>query len=329
MKYTIAISALAGLVFAACATEPATATSSTTSPLTTSDTDVAPECVGILGYVNWAGGDELSAYLPAGVANALIARRAVQPFASIADISSISGIAQARLAQITQRALVLDFIDQECAGVYEELAVSHDDRAAILAYVNTVSQDALVPVLRSEAEATAAALIAARPFTTLQQLVDIDGIGISSFRSIRDAAIDGPFDLLVDRVNAAASGATISTAFSWFGLVFEEPGRPRSITCFGISPDIVNQVFGTIRPTLADGAEVLAQVTSAVSTADRFHAVGDATAGLSDLSAQVTGQTFFGCYLRYAPDPWSGIDRAFFVNTATGYRVFTEIRWSE
>jgi hypothetical protein len=60
---------------------------------------------------------------------------------------------------------------------------------------------------------------------------------------------------------------------------------------------------------------VLTQVSSSVSYANRFGDLGDATAGLV---RQVTGASFFGCYLGYPPDPWSGIDRAFFFNTATG-----------
>jgi hypothetical protein len=66
-----------------------------------------------------------------------------------------------------------------------------------------------------------------------------------------------------------------------------------------------------------------------VSFANRSGAVGDASEGLADLARQVAGQTFFGCHLRFAPDPFSGITRDFFVNTKTGYRVFTEVEFSE
>jgi hypothetical protein len=122
---------------------------------------------------------------------------------------------------------------------------------------------------------------------------------------------------------------TITLNFDWFTVLFEEPGQPAHLECFGVDEDLVHEVSGAIRPTLADGQEVVAQLTSSVGYANRFGGIGDATAGLADLGRQVNGQRFFGCYLRFHPDPWSGIDRAFFVNTTTGYRVFTETRWSE
>jgi DNA uptake protein ComE-like DNA-binding protein len=317
--------ALTSIVFAGCAAEPAATerTGTGVSALTTADTDVAPECVGILTYVNIASLPDLDSVLPSNVASAIVARRAVRPFTSIADLSSVPGIAQGVLAQIVHHTRQIEFIGEECAGVFEELTVSAEDAEAILAYANTASSAELVDVVRAEFDATTAALIAARPITSLQELADISGVGISTFRSLRDAAIDGPFDLLVDRVNAADRTPRLATAFNWLSVLFQEPGHPRSIECFGISPDIVGRVSGSIRPNLADGVEVLAQVTGTVS---RF---SNTREGLADLEAQVAGQTFFGCYLRFSPDPWSGIDRAFFVNTRTGYRVFTETRWSE
>ncbi len=333
MKQLIRLCALVpGLVFGlGCMAEEATttATATATSALTTGDVDFAPECGGILGYANWASPAALDAYLPNTVANAIVQRRAVQPFTSIADLSSVPGIAQARLEQITSRAYTYDFIDAECAGVYEELAVSHDDRVAILAYVNTASASELESVVRFEPANVAAQLIARRPFTTLQYLIDTYGVGPATFRSLRDAAIDGPFDLLAKEVNAVHRDATISRSFDWFDVVIDQPGQQGSMECFGVDEGLVNSFGGVIRPNLATGSEVVAQVTDTVSFADRYGEVGDATAGLADLAAQTTGQTFFGCYIGFHPDPWSGVNRAFFVNTQTGYRVLTETSWSE
>lgn len=138
-----------------------------------------------------------------------------------------------------------------------------------------------------------------------------------------------PFEDLVKRVNAANTGVVMSTTFDWLTVLHEEPGQPTHIECFGIDEDIVAEVYGQIRPNLADGNEVLTEVTGAVSNANRYGTVGNTSAGLADLANKVNGQSFFGCYLRYAPDPWSGIVRAFYVNTQTGYRVFTATRWSE
>jgi DNA uptake protein ComE-like DNA-binding protein len=317
------------LALAGCAVEEPATSTVTGEVKTIDDTDLATECQGILGYINWAPYAELDYYLPVNLANAILARRAVRPFVDLADISSVSGIAQARLAQITGRAYTLDFIDADCSGVYEEIAVSHDDRAAILAYVNTASSAALEDVVRADKHTVVPAIIAARPFTSLQPLVDIPGIATSTFRALRDAAIVSPFDALANRVNAAHVDVTVRTDFDWFATLYEQPGYPTHLTCFGISASIINELGGALRPNLADGAEVLAEATNAISYANRYGGVGDATAGLAHLAAQVGGETFFGCYLNFAPDPWSGINRAFFVNTVTGYRVFTEIRWSE
>lgn len=326
---------LAGLAATACVTDPedasapAPATSTTTSALTTDDLDYAQECTGILTYAENASFNELHSYLPINVVNALIARRAQGPFHSIAEISAVPGIAQARLAQIGQRANQLDYTDVGCLGVFEELAVSYEDAASIVGYVNVASAATLASVVRFDPDQTVAQLLARRPFTTLQEVVDTYGIGPATLRSLRNAANDGPLDRLIAQVNNAQRDVTITLNFDWFSVLFQQPGRPAHIECFGVDAGLVHEVFGSIRPALAGGQEVVDQVTASVGYANRFGGLGDATAGLADLSRQVTGQSFFGCYLRFHPDPWSGIDRAFFVNTQTGYRVFTETRWSE
>lgn len=334
MKQLIRLCALVpGLVFGlGCMAEeaplPAPETGTASSALTTGDVDFAPECSGIIAYINWASPQSLDAYLPNNVAAAIVQRRAVHPFVSIADISSVSGIAQARLEQITSRAYTYDFIDAECAGVYEELAVSHDDREAILAYVNTASASELTQVVRFEPDNVVPLLIAGRPFTTLQALVDVYGVGPVTFRSIRDAAIDGPFDLLAKKVNSVHRDAALSTSFDWFDVLVDQPGQ-HSMECFGVDPGLVSDFGGVLRPNLATGSEVVAEVTNTVSFADRYDEVGSAAAGLADLTALTAGQTFFGCYIGFAPDPWSHVSRAFFVNTQTGYRVLSETSWSE
>lgn len=317
------------LALAGCAIDEPTTSTATGAVKTIDDTDIATECQGILSYINWASYAELDYYLPVNLANAILARRAVRPFVDLADLSSVSGIAQARLAQITGRAYTLDFIDADCAGVYEEIAVSYDDRAALLAYVNTASSAALEDVVRADKHTVVPAIIAARPFSSLQPLVDIEGIGTSTFRALRDASIVSPFDALAIQIEDADLDVSIRTDFDWFETLYQQPGRRTRLTCFGISASLVTSLGGTVRPQLADGVEVLAEVNNAIDYADRFGGVGDTTAGLANLAAQVDGQTFFGCYLNYAPTPWNGINRAFFVNTVTGYRVLTELRWAE
>ena len=71
---------------------------------------------------------------------AIVARRTVTPFVDLADLSSVSGVAQARLVQIAGRARTLGFIGPSCLGVYEEHAVSTSDRDAMLTFVNGASE---------------------------------------------------------------------------------------------------------------------------------------------------------------------------------------------
>ena len=300
--------------------------------LTTGDTDVAAECAGILEYANQASFATLDAFLPVDVASAIVARRTLSPFVSIADLSSVTGVAQARLELIEDHARGDDFIDEDCAGVYEELAVSADDRGAILTFVNTASTARLTAALRFRPDVVGPQLVAARPFTTLQQLVDMYGIGPASFRAIRDAAIVGPFDILVAAVNALHNEVEIRTDFDPYAALFGEgtSGQLGGLTCFGMDPDAVTQASGTIRPNLADGPEVNTAVTNAVNYANRYNTLPIAPApGLADLAAQTANQTFYGCYGQYVPNPWCGFSLAFFVNTQTGYRVRIDSGWCE
>jgi DNA uptake protein ComE-like DNA-binding protein len=289
-RITTTWAVLAGLAASACAVDPAASsdptpasspTSTTSSTLTTDDVDYAEECTGILTYAENASFDELHSYLPINVVNALIARRAQGPFHSIAEISAVPGIAQARLALIGQHANQLDYTDVGCLGVFEELAVSYDDAAAIVGYANTASAAVLATVVRFDPDQTVAQLIARRPFTTLQEVVDTYGIGPATLRSLRNAAIDGPLDRLIAQVNNAHRDVTITLSFDWFSVLFEEPGQPAHIECFGMDEGLVHEVFGSIRPTLADGQEVANQITSSVGYANRFGGLGDATAGLA------------------------------------------------
>ena len=323
------ISALMALMIGACAMDPAPDTSTEDLASTIADTDLAPECAGILTYVNGAQLAELDGYLPSTVADAIILRRATRPFSDLADLSSVSGVAQARLDQITARARTLGFINATCAGVYEELAVSQSDQAAILAYANSATEAALWDVVRFEPDTVAPLLIARRPIASLQYLADTYGVGPSTFRSLRDAAVIDPFDELVIRVNAANAEASIKTAFNWYSVASDQPGQQGGMVCFGVPSDLVTSYGGQLRQNLADAAEVVAASTSAVQYADRYHHVGDATAGLAHLAAQAAGHLFFGCYIDFQPNPWCGYSRSFFVNKDTGARVLNETYWCE
>lgn len=325
-KYHFALAGLAAWV--GCATPTA---SIEQDILTTDDTDLAAECAGILDYANTAPQSALEAFLPAQTATAVVARRTQTPFVSIADLSSVSGIAQGRLEQITAAARTAGLIDATCAGVYDELSVSADDRAAILAFVNTATRERLKAALRFHPGTLSDALIAARPFATLEALAGFNGIGPVSFRALRNAAIDGPFDQLATAVNALPHHEVeILTDFDVYRAVSAVSARLTSLTCFGIDPEFVAEFGGEYRANLADSAEVTASVRGHVEFANRFHQLTiDPEPGLADLAALTAGGSFEGCYLSYAPDPWSGVNRAFFNNVDTGFRVLSELRWSE
>lgn len=324
---TISWSVFACLAAMGCADQ--LATSEVSSKVsTTDDTDLAADCAGVLDYVNQASFATLDAALPSNVAQGIVNRRAITPFVSIADLSSVSGIADARLRQIGEAARANGYIGAACAGVIQELAVSADDRTAMLSFINTASTEQVIDSLRSaQAEGIGASLVAARPFTSLEQLAAQRFMGPASFRGIRDAAVIGPFEQLAAAVNATPSEVLIRTGFEPIEAMFPPVYGRSSTVCFGMPSDLVAQAGGTMRPNLADGAEVLSNVTSAVNSAGTLPF--SSAPGLADLATQVAGQTFYGCEISYEPNPWCGLTRRFYINNVTGYRVFAESGWCE
>ena len=144
-----------------------------------------------------------------------------------------------------------------------------------------------------------------------------------------DAAVTDPFDELAIRVNNAHAEASIKTAFNWYSVASDQPGQQGGMVCFGVPADLVSSYGGQMRANLATASEVVAAATNTVHYADRYHRVGDATAGLAHLAAQAAGHLFFGCYIDFHPNPWCGYSRSFFVNKDTGARVLNETYWCE
>jgi hypothetical protein len=323
---------LSAVALAACAADP-TDLAATGQPLTAPDRDLAPECEGIVGYASTATVAELDAFLPATVAAAIVARRDQAPIATLADLLAVPGVGPARADAITSAARDAGFVGDTCAGILEELALSTDDDAALVAYANGAGDDELRAL--GIADRTIAALAAGRPFAAAPAVAAVRGVGVVTFRVLRDAAnaaaSPGPFDVLADAVNDAGADVVVRTRFDWEALLTEDrgDGRLTSATCFGIDEDLL--IPGTtVRPELATGAEVTEAITGAVRYADRSGGVGiDTAPGLAELAARTDGRSFAGCYLRYEPDPWSGINRQFFVDTAGTFQVFSELRWSE
>lgn len=304
------------------------------APLTGTDVDVAPECQGILTFVNVASYATLDAYLPSDVATNLVNRRASSAFVSLADVSSVRLVGPARLEQIEGGARAEGFIGSSCVGILDDLTISTDDAAAMVALVNTLSSTELHDIL-PYAWNGAVNLLNLRPFTSAEAISGTSGIGSVSFRNLRNAAtLSQPLENLISAVNALPqgnNGATMARHFDWYYIVMNAGYyRLNGMECFGIDSAILPNGT-TIRPTLANDAEVRANVSSVVSFANRNGQIPSSTVqgGLANLDARITGRSFKGCYIDYSDDPWSGNDLAFFVDTVSGFGVLTETYWSE
>jgi hypothetical protein len=304
------------------------------APLTETDVDVAPECQGILTFVNVASFETLDAYLPSDVASNLVGRRAASPFVSLADVSSVRLVGPARLEQIGGGARSEGFIGTSCVGIMDDLAISADDEAKMVALVNTLSSTELHDIL-PYAWNGATNLLNLRPFSSAQGIANTAGIGSVSFRNLRNAAtLSQPLEALISAVNALPQpdfGAKMARHFDWY-YTLKNQGRYRlnGLECFGIDPDILPN-GSVIRPNLANAAEVRAEVMSTVSYASRFGQLPSSivAAGLANLDERTAGRSFKGCYFSYSNDPWSGNNVAFFVDTVSGFSVMTETYWSE
>jgi len=292
--------------------------------------DVPPECQGILTFVNVASFATLDAYLPSDAAENIIGQRSVAPFATLAQVSLVDLVGLVCLTQIHQGALSEGYIGSSCVGIYDELAVSADDQGAMVALVNSISSTELHDILPN-AWNGAVNLLNGRPYTSAAGISNTSGIGSVSLRAIRNAAtLSRPFETLAAAVNALNRDTTLLRHFDWYALINDRAYRYLyGMTCFGIDPAILPN--GTdIRPTLASASEVYNDVASAVSFANRYNELTiNPAIGLTNLQQQIAGKTFFGCYISYANDPWSGNNMAFFVDAASGFSVLSETRWSE
>jgi len=336
---TLLLPILAVSLFAGCAgVEPGAPderVDSQKAALTQADVDVAPECQGILDFLNTASYATLDVYLPSNVASNLDAQRAIAPFASIADVSAVPLVGPSRLEQIEGGARAEGYIDASCVGIMDEIAVSADDEARMLDLVNNVSSTELHDIL-PYAWNGAVTLLGARPYASADAVADAWGIGDVSTRNIRNAAtLSVPLEDLIDAVNALPNGdrgTIMARHFDRYDLVWEKSGAYQlsGLTCFGIDPNSLPS-FTTIRANLADENEVRADVTHAVNYANYSGQLPASVVadGLANLDERIAGRSFKGCYISYANDPWSGNNLAFFVDTETGFSVMTETSWSE
>ncbi|QQR46045.1 hypothetical protein JKA73_07945 [Myxococcus xanthus] len=307
------------------------------APLTTTDVDVAPECQGLLTFVNTASLSTLDAYLPSDVAQNLVGDRATAPFATLAQVSGVRGVGPVRLTQIEGGARALGYITSTCAGILDELALSTDDAAALVNLVNTIDSSALYAVL-PYAWNGATNLLNLRPFTSARAISEVTGIGTVSLRNLRNAATQGyALTALIAVINAQEESLWTSRLSQDFDIqdVIDGAhgnGEFESAQCFGIDPSLFPAGQGwTVRPELATGTEVYNEIKSTVDYADRNEPLPETlyTDGLAELQARTAGRTFKGCFISYGKGPWGGIQVKFYVDTVTGYRILSEQHWSE
>ncbi|AGC43867.1 hypothetical protein MYSTI_02551 [Myxococcus stipitatus DSM 14675] len=314
---------------------PADSPESQSAPLTTTDVDVAPECQGILTFVNTASFATLDAYLPSNAVANLVAQRTTAPFTTLAQVSAVSLVGEYRLTQIEGGARAQGFIGGSCVGIVDELAVSTDDAAAIVSLVNTASAQALHSVLPL-AWNGATNLLNLRPFTSVQAIANTAGIGTVSIRALRNTATMG---YSIEALGAAVNSLPPDDWTVKFDFDFDEvdvmwssgEDRITSATCFGIDPSSFPASWWGNRPNLANATEVRNYITSAVSTANRNHQIESeiVTEGLSDLESHIVGHTFKGCHLGIERGPWAGVQVSFFIDTTSNFRVMTQRHWVE
>jgi DNA uptake protein ComE-like DNA-binding protein len=307
------------------------------APLTATDVDVAPECQGLLTFVNGASFATLDAYLPSDVATNLVNRRTTAPFATLAEVAAVPLVGPARLAQIEGGARAESYIDATCAGIRDELAVSADDEDAMLELVNSVSSTELHDVL-PYAWNGATNLLNLRPFTSTQGIANTAGIGTVSFRNLRNAAtLSRPLEHLIEEVNATPlphrQRADMARHFDWHAVAWDPTYLyySQGMECFGIEPSRLPQE-ASIRPNLATAAEVRERVEYAVAWGNREGHISSSVvnAGMANLDALIAGRTFKGCHLSWSEwRYWGMTDISFFVDTQSGFSVLVETSWSE
>lgn len=300
---------------------------------TETDVDVAVECQGILEFVNEATFNTLDAYLPSNVVHNLVNRRAVSEFVSLADISSVPLVGPARLQQIVQGARSTALIDEDCYGIADGLALSQDDAQALVTLVNSISSTELHDIL-PYAWNGALNLRNQRPFTNANAIANTTGIADVSFRNLRNAAtLSRPFEALINAVNNLPSphgGLAMARHFDWWENMNGRFYNFQIHECFGERTERVSDPQSH-RGTDASGAEVRAHVTAFVNAAASYGTLDPdvKAAGLANLNALTEGRSFFGCSYGFARDPWSGHGATFFVDTVSGFSVYTDSYWVE
>lgn len=287
--------------------------------------DTAPECAGFLTYANTATFAALDAYLPSNVAQAIVDARAAQPFASVASVVAVSGVSEARLQQLLSAARTAGLVGAGCSGIYDQIAVSTAEAAAMVALVNETNSNELHGVLSFLINHTVVYnLLAARPLATATAIAGTSGVGPAVFRALRNAATRyRPWEELVAEINQIDhpdGQIRLDLHFDWVSLVTGAHDFS-SMTCFGIAASLL-PAGATTRALLGNSNEVMENVGEAVALANRFGELPIHSApGLTDLEWRSSPHSFLGCYIDYHPNPWVYDRQSFFVDLETGAGV--------
>jgi hypothetical protein len=295
--------------------------------------DTAPECAGVLTYLNIAPIGALDGYLPSDVAQAVVAARAVAPFDSLASVVAVDGVADFRLQQFLYAARTAGLVGSSCSGIYDRIAISTAEAAAMVAFVNEASASELHGVLSFLInQGVVDTLIANRPVAAAGDISATAGVGPAVFRALRNAAtFRRPWEELaaaVNQIDHPDSQIRLDTHFDWVPLV-TGAANFTSMSCFGIAASLL-PAGATVRAALGDGAEVMQNVGDAVASADYPSELSlDPTPGLTDLEWRTSGRSFLGCYIAYHPNPWVYDHQTFFVDTARGTGVLITSHYVE
>ena len=295
--------------------------------------DTAPECAGFLTYVNTASFGALDAYLPSHVAQAIVDARTAAPFGLVASVVAVSGVAETRLQELLSAARTAGLVGASCSGIYDQIAVSVAEAAAMVGLVNEASAEELHGILAFLINhGVVGSLLAERPVATASEISLVAGVGPAVLRALRNAAtLRRPWEELVGAVNAIShpdGQIRIDTHFDWAPYVIGAADF-FAMTCFGIDAALL-PAGATARAVLGDGNEVMENVGEAVAIANYQGELSiDPAPGLTDLEWRTAGGSFLGCYITHHPNPWVYDSRTFFVDRDTGAGVMITFHYVE
>jgi len=267
------------------------------------------------------------------VAQAIVDARTAAPFGSVASVVAVSGVAETRLQELLSAARTVGLVGASCSGIYDQIAASVAEAAAMVGLVNEASAEELHGILAFLINhGVVGNLLADRPVATAGEISLVSGVGPAVFRALRNAAtLRRPWEELVSAVNAIDhpdGQVRLDTHFDWAPYVIGAADFS-TMTCFGIDAALL-PAGATARAVPGDGNEVMENVGEAVALASSQGELSiDPTPGLTDLEWRTAGGSFLGCYITHHPNPWVYDHRTFFVDRDTGAGVMITLHYVE